>query len=208
MQLPGVGAMNRRSFGWVGIAAIALVLSLVISAGAGLSRSVASSATPQVAQATPDAAAPVAIAPALSGQYEDPQGAFQIGLLEGMVTTTAGGAPLFTLPDGSLAYSVIRLPLASDAPLSEVTLVALARQTLDNGEGFQTQTFTSVPQGLQIAWTGRLSQGGRPPQPVSGSVLASQQGAEVYLLVVAALESAIAQVPQTLVTLADSLEFL
>lgn len=199
--------MNRRSFGWIGIAAIALVLSLVLSSEAGVMRPAASSATAQLAQATPDVA-PAEVAPVLSGQYEDPQGAFQIGLLEGVITTTAGGAPLFTLPDGSLAYSVIRLPLESDTPLSEVALVALARRTLDNGEGFQTQTFTSVPQGLQIAWTGRLSQGGRPPQPLSGSVLASQQGAEVYLLVVAALEPAIAQVPQTLVTLADSLEFL
>lgn len=207
--------MNRRLLRWLGIAAIALLLSLSISSGAGWLSPAASSETAQVAQApteeavpTEETAAPVEAAPALSGTYEDPQGNFQIGILEGASTTTVSGAPLFTLPDGSLAYSVSVLPVASDAPLSEVALVALARQTLNNGEGFQTQTFTSVPQGLQIAWTGRLSQGGGPPQPVSGSMLASQQGAEVYLLVVAALESATDQVPQTLVTLADSLEFL
>jgi len=200
--------MNRRSLGWIGMVAIALILSLFISSRPGLMRPATSSETAPLAQATADETAPVAIASPLSGTYEDPQGAFQIGLLEGVITTTTGGVPLFALPNGSLAYSVIRLPLESDTPLSEVALVALARQTLDNGEGFQTQTFTSVPEGLQIAWTGRLSQGSGPPQPVSGSILASQQGADVYLLVVAALESASDQVPQTLVTLADSLEFL
>jgi len=39
-------------------------------------------------------------------------------------------------------------------------------------------------------------------------MLVRQTGAEVYLLVVAALEAANAQVPPTLVALADSLEVL
>ena len=191
------------------MAAIALIVSLLIGSGHGWTTAAVSSPGSMLAQAPAnEPATTVEAAPSLSGLYKDPQGTFQIGILDGATTTTAGGAPLFTLPDGSLAYSVVQLPLDSEAPLPDVTLVALANQALNNGEGFQTQTFTSVPQGLQIDWTGRLSQGCRPPQPVSGSILANQQGAQVYLLVVAALETATAQVPQTLVALAESLEFL
>ncbi|RZM79737.1 hypothetical protein [Leptolyngbya iicbica] len=200
--------MNRRSLGWIGVAAIALIAALMFGTGQVWLRPALSIEPPLLAQTTPEETVSAdGAAPALSGTYEDPQGNFQIGLLEGVTTTTAGGSPLFTLPDGSLSYSVVQLPLESEAPLPEVTLVALANQALNNGEGFQTQTFTAVPRGLQIEWTGRLSQRGAP-QPVSGSILANQQGATVYLLVVAALEDATAQVPQTLVTLADSLEFL
>lgn len=195
--------MNRRSLGWMGIAAIALLVSLLLGAGPGF-RSPVGAALAQ----TPADELTVETTSNFSGIYEDPQGTFQIGILDGTTTTTAGGSPLFTLPDGSLAYSIVQLPLDSETPLPDVTLVALANQALNNGEGFQTQTFTSVPQGLQIDWSGRLSQGNRPPQPVSGSILANQRGATVYLLVVAALEEATAQVPQTVVTLAESLEFL
>ena len=201
--------MNRRSLGWLSIAAIALAISLWVGSGNLWTRPAVSAQGPVLAQApVEEPPAPVVAAPAFSGTYEDPQGTFQIGILEGATTTTISGAPLFTLPDGGLAYSVVRLPLGSDTPLSEVALVALARQTLNTGEGFQTQTFTAVPQGLQIAWTGRLSQGAGPPQPMQGSMLVRQAGAEVYLLVVAALEAANAQVPPTLVALADSLEVL
>lgn len=200
--------MNRRSLGWMGIAAIALATSLFIGFGGKLMAPAMSSEAYWAQTPADEAAAPTTPTSILSGTFEDPQGTFQIGILEGATTTTTGGAPLFTLPDGSLAYSVVTVPLANESPLSEVALVALANQALDNGEGFQTQTFTSVPQGLQIEWTGRLSQGNGPPQPVSGSILANQRGATVYLLVVAALEDATAQVPETLVTLADSLEFL
>ena len=202
--------MRRRSLGWLGITAIALVLSLLFSSGSATMSPAALSTAVLTAQAPVDEGPELsaAAAPALSGTYEAPPGDFQIGLLDGATSTTAGGAPLFIVADGSLAYSVVTLPLESATPLTDIALVELARQALDTGEGFQTQTFTSVPEGLQIAWTGRLSQGAGPPQPVSGSVLARQQGTAVYLLVVAALDSATAQVPQVLVTLADSLEFL
>ncbi|WP_204138154.1 hypothetical protein [Halomicronema sp. CCY15110] len=200
--------MNRRSLGWIGVAVVALIAAVMFGTGHVWLTPALSIEAPLLAQATTEATVSAdGAVPTLSGIYEDPQGNFQVGLLEGAAVTIAGSSPLFTLPDGSLSYSVVPVPLDSETPLPEVTLVALANQALNNGEGFQTQTFTAVPQGLQIDWTGRLSQRGAP-QPVSGSILASQQGATVYLLVVAALEDATAQVPQTLVALADSLEFL
>ncbi|NER78613.1 MAG: hypothetical protein F6K42_03365 [Leptolyngbya sp. SIO1D8] len=146
----------------------------------------------------------------VSGLYEDPQGKFQIGILDGYAVSTAAGSPLFQLGDGSLAYSVIRVPLDSESPLAEIGLVEIAQQTLGRGEGFQTQTFSTVPGGgLQIFWTGRFSrQSSAPPQPISGTLLVKQQGAEAYLLIVAAFEDAVAQVPRIITTLTNTLVIL
>ncbi|MEM9505981.1 MAG: hypothetical protein AAGA01_18750 [Cyanobacteria bacterium P01_E01_bin.43] len=202
--------MNRRSMGWMGLAAIALTLSLWIGQS-WQANSVAISSEPlPLAQATTEEL-PVleSAAASISGVYEDPQGNFQIGILDGVTVSSVSGSPLFQTADGSLAYGVVRIPLTSDGPVSDIGLVALAQQTLGNGEGFQTQSFIPVPEGgLQIPWSGRLSQGNAPPQPVSGTVLAKQQGATVYLLTIAALESAAPQVPQVLSTLSDTLTIL
>lgn len=202
--------MRRRSWGWVGITAIALVLSMMVG-GQLSSQNQRQSASAEILAQQPAETSPAAgsSVPALSGTYEDPQGNFQVGILEGATTSTFAGHPLFQLPGGDLAYSIVRVPLNGEAALSDIALVELARQALDNGEGFQTQSFSPVPGGgLQIGWTGRLSQGAAPPQPISGTILAKQQGAEAYFLVVAALEAATEQVPQVLVTLSDTLKIL
>jgi len=164
-----------------------------------------------IAQA-PDDEIPTLTAPVLppiSGTYEDPRGTFQIGIIDGYSVSTAGGAPLFQSEGGELAYSVLRVPLNSANDLSDIALVEIARQTLANGEGFRTQTFSSVTGGgLQINWSGRLSQGAAPPEPVSGTILAKQQEADVYLVIVSALEPAAAQIGQVLDVLSGTLTLL
>ena len=202
--------MNRRPLAWLGVAAIALVVSLLVSSSGG-NFGVAVFADVQIVQETTDTppSSTVVPSPIISGTYEDPQGRFQIGILNGYIVSSVSGSPLLQNADGSLAYSVVRVPLNSEAPIPDIGLVEFAQQTLNNGEGFQTQTFTLVPGGgLQIAWSGRLSQGGTPPQPISGTALAKQQGTEVYLLVIAALESGVSQVPQLVSLLSDSLTIL
>jgi hypothetical protein len=203
--------MNRRSVIWLGIAAIALATSLLLGYGGHLASSTVAADIGQLAQA-PEEELPIleaATSPVISGTYQDPQGNFQVGILEGFSVNSVGGAPLFQNADGSLAYSVVSVPLSSANPLPDIGLVELARQVLDNGEGFQTQTFSSVAGGgLQIAWTGRLSQGGGPPQPVAGTILAKQQGENVYLMVVAALDTVMPQVPPTVSVLSDTLTIL
>ncbi|WP_008308913.1 hypothetical protein [Leptolyngbya sp. PCC 6406] len=144
----------------------------------------------------------------LSGTYEDPRNRFQIGLAEGYAVSTAAGSSLFTSPDGSLAYSLIHAPLNSETPLSEIGLVELARQVLGRGEGFQTQTFQPISTGLQIAWTGQFTQGMAPPAPISGTIVAQQRGAAVYLLVVAAQDAALEQLPEATSALVESLTIL
>ncbi|MEM9004056.1 MAG: hypothetical protein AAGE59_11090 [Cyanobacteria bacterium P01_F01_bin.86] len=201
--------MKRRSFWWVGIVAIALALSVLLSNAWQVGWEAAPVNSFSIAQETPEAEAPAETALPIAGSYEDPQGNFQVGLLEGYITNSAAGSPLFQSGDGSLAYSVIRVPLNNETPLSEIGLVEIAQQTLGQGEGFQTRTFNTVPEGgLQIDWIGRLSQGSAPPKPVSGTILAKQQGLAVYLLVVAALDEAVDQVPAAISTLADTLIIL
>lgn len=202
--------MNRRSMGWLGVAAIALMVTLVLGGGWYSSRAAISAGSVPVAQ-TPEALPTLTAipGPTISGIYEDPQGAFQVGILEGYTVSSVSGSPLFQSADGSLAYSVVQVPLKSENPLPEIGLVELTRQTLDNGEGFQTQAFTPMPGGgLQIAWTGRLSQGGAPPQPVSGTILTKQQGATVFVMAIAALDGSAPQVPQVVSLLSDSLTIL
>jgi hypothetical protein len=101
------------------------------------------------------------------------------------------------------------VPLNSDTPLTDIGLAEVAQRTLGRGEGFQTQTFNPLPGGgLQISWTGRFTQGAAPPQPVSGTVMVKQQGAQAYVLVVSALETAVPQVPQVVSVLLDTLKIL
>lgn len=202
--------MKRRSFWWVGLAAIALMLSVVISiiGQKGWIATSSPSSSFQIAQETPETGSTTPETLALSGTYEDPQGNFQVGILEGYAVSAVAGAPFFQSPDGSVAYGLVQTPLGSETPLSEIGLVEIVQQTMGQGEGFQTQTFKTVDGGLEIAWTGRFSQGSAPPQPVSGTVLVQQKGANAYLLVVAVLESATAEVPAIFSTLVNSLTIL
>ena len=203
--------MKQRSLIWIGLAAIALTLSMLIS-NAWQADWEAAPITPfQIAQEAAETAPAPALEPGLlvSGTYEDPQGKFQVGILDGYSVSSAAGSPLFQASDGNLAYSVVRTPLSSDSPLSEVGLVEIAQQVLGRGEGFQTQTFSPVSEsGLQITWTGLLSQGAAPPKPVSGTVLVKQQGAEAYLLVIASLEDSANQIAVVVSTLVETLVIL
>lgn len=201
--------MKRRSLWWTGLAVLTIVVSMVVGSHWHQSRAAAPSqlfgqAAQPSAETVPDTDSESKLT--FSGTYEDPQGTFQIGILEGASVSSAAGSPLFQIDNGNLAYSIVRVPLSSDAPLSEVGLVELAQQTLGQGEGFQTQTFSPVAGGgLQIAWVGQFTQAAATPQPVSGTVLTKQQGTAAYLLVVAALEAAAGDVPGVVSALTDTL---
>lgn len=189
---------------------MALVASLLISSVVPSAWSATPTANMLIAQDdTGDVPVLSESAPTVIASYEDPQGKFKVGILDGYIATSAAGSPVFYADDGSIAYSVVQVALGSESPLSDLRLVEIAQSTLGKGEGFQTQTFNSIADGgLEIAWTGRLSQGSGAPQPVSGSILVRQQGADAYVLAVAALQSAVNQVPSVLNVLAGTLEIL
>lgn len=199
--------MKRRYVGWMGLAVFFITLSIMMSGGL---RPVLTT-TPRVvvAQESSEVAPAIQSAIAIGGTYEDPLGLFKVAILENYSVSTAAGSPVFQTGDGSLAYSVVRVPLQSESPLSEIGLVEVVQQTFAKGEGFQTQTFSAIPgNGLQIEWTGRLSQGAASPQPLSGTILVMQTEADAYLLMVAALDAAASQVPGVLSVLADTLTIL
>lgn len=159
-----------------------------------------------VAQTTP----PPTLAPALpmiAGNFDDPQGRFQMGIFEGYQVSRAGGAPLIQAPDGSLAYTVVVAPLPRGADMAtEADLVQVTQQAFGQGEGFAAGDVQAIPGGgIRINWTGQLSQGAAPPQPITGKIFARQRGSDAFLLMVAATADREAQVSDAIVTLGGTL---
>lgn len=202
--------MKRRHLWWLGLVAIALI-GVLLGRGSAMTPAHATSRPELVAQIMAQDAAPET-APetglVLSGTYRDDGERYQIGLADGYQLDQAAGAPVFTAPDGALAYSVVVAPLATETPLADIALVELVQATFGRGEGFQTQTFTPVEGGLQVNWTGNFTPAMPPSIPMTGAVVAQQRGTAVYLLMVAAQEQAADQVPTTLSALLSSLQVL
>lgn len=153
-------------------------------------------------------APPLPLAPTLpmvNGTFQDAQGQFEVGILEGYQVSTVGAAPLFQAPDGSLAYTVVVSPTEPNA--SNTDLVQLATATFGQGEGFTPLGQRALPGGgLQINWTGQLFQAGAPPQPITGQIFAKQRGSDVFLLMVAATEAGADQVGDAIASLGSTLK--
>ncbi|MGG6238851.1 hypothetical protein ACQ4N7_09435 [Nodosilinea sp. AN01ver1] len=188
------------------IGAIALVASILLTQGIDWASSSSGGISPlALAQ---DNAPPPALAPALpmvSGSFEDPQGRFQIGILDGYSVSTVGATPLFQAADGSLAYTVAVAPLLPNSS-PEAAMVAAAESTFGAGEGFVAGDVQPIAGGgVRINWAGRLSQGAAPPQPITGKIFARQRDAQVYLLMVAATSTGEAQVADAINALGSTL---
>ncbi|MDA0673698.1 MAG: hypothetical protein O3C67_08360 [Cyanobacteria bacterium] len=198
--------MKKRRLWWFGLLVIALV-GVLWGRAPGLQSAIAttSSVTQTLAQA-PEAAPPPELV--LSGTYQDEGERYQIALAEGFQVAKAAASPVFTGPDGSLAYSVVVVPVATETPLAEIALVELVQSTFGRGEGFQTQSFSPVEGGIQVNWTGNFTPSMPPSVPMTGAVVAQQRGDAVYLVMVAAQATAEAQVPAALSALLASFEVL
>ena len=201
-----------RRFRGLIVGAIALVVSIVLTqgmhlGGGGNTLDALRAAIPEgIAQGN---APPPALAPALpmvSGSFADPQGRFQIGILDGYSVSSAGGSPLFQAADGSLAYTVAVAPLPT-APTPDAALIAAAESTFGAGEGFVAgDDVQPIPGGgIRINWSGRLSQGAAPPQPITGKIFARQRREEVFLLLVAATSAAEPQLSDAINALGGTL---
>ncbi len=201
-----------RRFRGLIVGAIALVVSIVLTqgmhlGGGGNTPDALRAAIPEgIAQGN---APPPALAPALpmvSGSFADPQGRFQIGILDGYSVSSAGGSPLFQAADGSLAYTVGVAPLPT-APTPAAIRAASAESTFGAGEGFVAgDDVQPIPGGgIRINWSGRLSQGAAPPQPITGKIFARQRREEVFLLLVAATSVAEPQLSDAINALGGTL---
>jgi hypothetical protein len=195
-----------RRFRLFAIATLALLVMVLV--GQHASQMSPAGSGPALAQNNPP---PQELAPSLpmvSGQFEDPQGRFQVGILNSYQVSAVNGSPLFQAPDGSLAYTVVvsTRPDGTPDPLPERSLAAIVNETFGEGEGFVSSNLQSIPGGgIQLDWMGRLTQRSGPPEPVSGKVFVNQRGTNVYMLLVAATAASTAQVNDAITTLGGTL---
>ncbi|MBE9012994.1 hypothetical protein IQ250_22600 [Pseudanabaenaceae cyanobacterium LEGE 13415] len=154
----------------------------------------ASPTTPPLIPVTPTAPAPLPAAPTapplpVSGDYQDPNNRFIVGILQGYKVSPLAGTVLIEAPDGNLAYSVLAQPQTqlgiTGGVVPNEALVTAAQNAFRQGEGFQTGEVRSIPGGVQIDWTGNLTIGGNT-QPVGGVILARQANNSILLVLVAA----------------------
>lgn len=150
--------------------------------------------TAPVIPVTPTVSAPLPAAPTapplpVSGDYNDPNNRFIVGILQGYKVSPLAGTVLIEAPDGNLAYSVLAQPQSqlgiTGGIVPNEALVIAAQNAFRQGEGFQTGEVRSIPGGVQIDWTGNLTIGGQA-QPVGGVILARQANNSVLLVLIAA----------------------
>jgi hypothetical protein len=169
------------------------------------------SPTPQptpTPQATPTEAAETSppTLPLSESAYIDPQGRFQVGILEGYNIGFAGNWPLIESPDGSLAYTVVVKARESDRVIPSASLAQIAIETFERGEGFQPGTYQTISLNeISLPWTGSLKTGATT-QPIQGKIRVRQEGARLLILLVSATESAVQDIDPAVITIADSLK--
>lgn len=142
----------------------------------------------------------------LGGNYQDPAGRFQVGILAGYNVSSVGASPLFSSPDGNLAYTVVVRSRSSSRPLTAATLAQIAIDTFGRGEGFIPDGFRPLGTGrVQVPWTGSLTMGGNT-RPMNGMIFASQSQQDILMLLISATETGRASVDAAVATLTDSLQ--
>jgi len=212
---------RRNSFWLIGLG---LLVALVLVWGDPLLRSgVPVRAQSPPAQPTPanppipspspaQSPAPAASADSMiGGTFSDPQGRFEVGILNGFKVSKApvGGVTLIESEDGGLAYSAIVRTRATSQKLSDSALAQIAIEAFQRGEGFQAGNFQPIiPSGVQVPWVGRLSTGSGEPLPMSGVILSRQPSQDVLLLVVAATEASKDQLPEAIANLSQTFKAL
>lgn len=156
--------------------------------------------------------APASISPplAVSSDYKDPNGRFKIAILKDYAVTPLAGSALMESRDGSLAYTVLvrsqaELALNGTTTFMNDALAKIAQTAFQQGEGFQTAQWQAIPGGIKMDWTGSLTIAGKS-QPMSGVILVRQLPTDVAMILIAATESAVGQVPGAVSALVDSLQ--
>ncbi|MGF1492902.1 MAG: hypothetical protein ACFBSC_10715 [Microcoleaceae cyanobacterium] len=157
------------------------------------------------AESAPPSAPPVSLLPLSESNYQDPQGKFKLGILEGYTVSAAGNVPLIESPDGSLAYTALTKLRESDRELPASSLAQLAIETFERGEGFVPGNYqVTGPQEIRLLWQGSLK-GSQGTQPITGSILVRQQEQKVLILLISATDAAKEQVEAAVITLAETL---
>lgn len=140
--------------------------------------------------------------------YKDPQGRFEVGILENYNVSAIDENPLIESPDGTMAYTVVVQPKITNGEFSNEALAQIAINQFQRGEGFQPEPLQVLANGeILIPWTGTVTIG-RTSQPISGSILVKQSPDRMLILLVSATENASQDISSAIATLADTLKFL
>ncbi len=224
--------MRKNRFRWIAFAAITAVILILIGQPLTTVKSPSSvlkiglptqaqpaSPTPQPSPSpapppTPQPSPPPEPTPTLpdveplplsESNYKDPQGRFQIGILEGYNVGFVGNFPLIESPAGNLAYTVVVRIRESNRLIPNVNLAQIAIETFERGEGFQPGSYQDLGTGsVLLPWTGTLKIGANN-QPMQGSVLVRQSSNNIFLLLVSATEEKASEVDAAIVALSDTL---
>jgi hypothetical protein len=211
--------MKRKQFWFIGLAWITSMLLIFgtaepsTSAGQNFLRAAAPAATfASVAPATtPNLPAATLSAPTLplsEAPYKDPQGRFEVGILQNYKVSQIADAPLIESPDGNLAYTVVVQGKITNESFTNEALAQMASNQFQRGEGFQPNQLKILSPGeILIPWTGSVTIG-RNKQPITGEILVRQNQEQIIMLLVSATEDAKDNIPSAIGTLSDSLKFL
>ncbi|MDY7021726.1 MAG: hypothetical protein SWJ54_10255 [Cyanobacteriota bacterium] len=222
--------MRKNRLMWMAIAAVATTLlitiiqpfSLIKSSFVGVNIGVptqAQQASPTPKPSPSPAASPaptptptpppvpdVEPLPLSESSYKDPQGRFQIGILEGYNVGFVGNFPLIESPDGSLAYTVVAKPRESSRVIPSASLAQIAIEAFERGEGFKPGSYQEIGTGsIRLPWTGTLKIGSKT-QPIQGSIFTRQVDNNIFLLLVSATEAKASEVDAAIAALSDTLK--
>lgn len=217
--------MKRKQFWFIGLAWItSAILIFGTAEPSTLAKPAASPPTPGVS-ATPATTSPKPPAATLSAPtlplseapYKDPQGRFEIGILENYKVSAIpqsgspsriADAPLIESPDGNLAYTVVVQSKITNESFTNEALAQMASNQFQRGEGFQPNQLKILSPGeILIPWTGSLTIG-KNKQPITGEILVRQNQEQIIMLLVSATEDAKENIPSAIGTLSDSLKSL
>jgi hypothetical protein len=151
----------------------------------------------------------------LQGNYRDPVGRFQVGILKGYNVSPLAGSILVEAADGNLAYAVVAQsqppgePVGlSPAGLENEILLRIAATLFQRGEGFQPgEMRLETGGGVVINWTGNLTIAGNT-QPVGGVILVRPSQRTILLLLITATQAGANRLPGAISALANSLQIL
>ncbi|KOR34619.1 MULTISPECIES: hypothetical protein [Planktothricoides] len=155
--------------------------------------------------------------PLSEAPYKDPQGRFEVGILENYKVSAIpqsgspsriADAPLIESPDGNLAYTVVVQAKITTESFTNEALAQMASNQFQRGEGFQPNQLKILSPGeILIPWTGSLTIG-KNKQPITGEILVRQNQDQIIMLLVSATEDAKDNIPSAIGTLSDSLKSL
>ncbi len=206
--------MKRKQFWFIGLAWITSMLLMFGTAEPSTSAKPPVSASPGVPAAPATTSNPPATtlsAPTLplsEAPYKDPQGRFEIGILENYKVSAIADAPLIESPDGNLAYTVVVQRKITKESFTNEALAQMAINQFQRGEGFQPNQLKVLSPGeILIPWTGSLTIG-KNKQPITGEILVRQNQDQIIILLVSATENAKDNIPSAIRTLSDVLKSL